>query len=288
MTRNIISNKIFYYFNLMRFNKPIGIFLLLWPTYWSLWLASKGLPDLFILLVFTIGVFLMRTAGCVINDIIDRNIDSYVFRTRDRPIANGDVTEKEAKILFFLLIFLSFMLVLILNKMVIFLSFIGFLLTLIYPFIKRFSYFPQVILGITCGWSVPMAYMAVNQSFSVECWLLFLVNIIWSIIYDTEYAMIDRNDDIKIGIKSTAIIFSKFDKLIICFLQIIMVLLLVYIGYYLNLELPYFISLILVSILFIYQQKLISNCQPSLYFKAFMNNNYVGFILFIGILLNYF
>ncbi len=281
-------NKLRAYFDLMRINKPIGFLLLLWPTYWALWLASRGLPDLFILLVFTFGVFLMRAAGCVINDFADQKFDSYVVRTRKRPLLNGDVTEKEAKILFFSLIIIAFILVLILNKMVVWLSVIGLLLAYIYPFIKRFSHFPQIILGSAFGWSIPMVYVAVTESLPLECWLLFLVNIIWSVIYDTQYAMVDRNDDIKIAVKSTAIIFSHYDKLIIGILQLAMVLVLFYIGKQLDLGIFYFASLILVLCLFTYQQKLIANRQPVLCFKAFMNNNYVGLILFIGILLNYY
>lgn len=276
------------YFRLMRIDKPIGILLLLWPTYWALWLASRGLPDLFILLVFTAGVFLMRAAGCVINDFADRKFDGYVARTKERPLPNGDVTEKEAKTLFFSLIVIAFILVLTLNKMAIWLSVIGLLLAWIYPFIKRFSHFPQIVLGAAFGWSIPMAYAEVSESLPLEGWLLFLVNIIWSIVYDTQYAMVDRNDDIKIGVKSTAIIFAGFDKLIIGILQLAMVLVLFYIGQLLDLGGFYFVSLILVLGLFTYQQKLIANRQPILCFKAFMNNNYVGLVLFIGILLNYF
>ncbi|MGP1952704.1 MAG: 4-hydroxybenzoate octaprenyltransferase [Arsenophonus sp. ET-KM2-MAG3] len=281
-------NKFRIYFRLMRFDKPIGILLLLWPTYCALWLASHGLPDLFILLIFTTGVLLMRAAGCVINDFADRKFDGYVRRTKKRPFPNGDITEKEAKILFFLLIIIAFLLVLTLNKIVIFLSVIGLLLTWIYPFIKRFSYFPQIILGAAFGWSIPMAYSAVTRSFPLECWLLFLANVIWSIVYDTQYAMVDSSDDIKIGIKSTAIIFSNFDKFIIGILQIIMVLILFYIGCQVNLGAFYFFSLILILMLFIHQQKLIANRQSKLCFKAFMNNNYVGLILFIGILMSYY
>ncbi|MFP3014307.1 MAG: 4-hydroxybenzoate octaprenyltransferase [Arsenophonus sp.] len=281
-------NKYRVYFTLMRIDKPIGILLLLWPTYWALCLSSQGFPNIFIFLVFTAGVFLMRSAGCVINDFADRKFDGHVVRTRNRPFPNGNVTKKEAKQLFFILTIVSFLLVLTFNKIVIFLSIIGFLLTYIYPFVKRFSYFPQVVLGAAFGLSIPMAYAAVSKSLPLECWLLFLVNIIWSIIYDTQYAMVDRDDDIKIGIKSTAIIFSNFDKLIIGILQLIMLYILFCISQKLDLGASYFISLILVLVIFVYQQKLIINRQPSLCFKAFMSNNYVGLFLFIGILFSYF
>ncbi len=281
-------NKWRIYFSLMRINKPIGILLLIWPTYCALWLASHGIPDFFILLIFSFGIFLMRGAGCIINDFADRKFDGCVLRTRNRPFPNREISKKEAKILFFSLIVIAFLLVLYLNVIVIFLSVIGLLLTCIYPFIKRFSHFPQIVLGAAFSWSIPMVYAEVNKSLPFEGWLLFLVNIIWSVVYDTEYAMVDRNDDIKIGLKSTAIIFSHFDKLIIGILQIIIIFMLFYMGCYLNFSIPYFISLILMLCLFIKQQRLIKNRQPELCFKAFMNNNYVGLSLFIGILLNYF
>ncbi|MGP1931420.1 MAG: UbiA family prenyltransferase, partial [Arsenophonus sp. ET-DL12-MAG3] len=194
----------------MRINKPIGILLLIWPTYCALWLASHGIPDFFILLIFSFGIFLMRGAGCIINDFADRKFDGCVSRTRNRPFPNREISKKEALILFFSLIVIAFLLVLYLNVIVIFLSVIGLLLTCIYPFIKRFSHFPQIILGAAFSWSIPMVYAEVNKSLPFEGWLLFLVNIIWSVVYDTEYAMVDRNDDIKIGLKSTAIIFSHF------------------------------------------------------------------------------
>ncbi|MGP1946518.1 MAG: UbiA family prenyltransferase, partial [Arsenophonus sp. ER-LPS3-MAG3] len=173
----------------MRINKPIGILLLIWPTYCALWLASNGIPDFFILLIFSFGIFLMRGAGCIINDFADRKFDGCVSRTKNRPFPNGEISKKEAKILFFSLIVISFLLVLYLNLIVIFLSVIGLLLTCIYPFIKRFSHFPQIVLGAAFGWSIPMVYAEVNKSLPFECWLLFLVNIIWSVVYDTEYAM---------------------------------------------------------------------------------------------------
>ncbi|MDT9587599.1 MAG: 4-hydroxybenzoate octaprenyltransferase [Candidatus Arsenophonus melophagi] len=280
-------NKYRAYFRLMRIDKPIGILLLIWPTYWGLWLASRGFPDFFIFLVFTIGAFLIRTAGCVINDLVDRKFDFYVSRTRERPLVTGDITEKEAKRLFVSLFIIAFILALSLNQMTIYLSVIGLILTLIYPFIKRFSHFPQVVLGTAFGWTIPMAYAAIIESLPLECWLLFLVNIIWSVIYDTQYAMVDRSDDIKIGIKSTAIIFARFDKLIICILQFTLLMILFYIGHLLDLNWSYFTSLILVLGLFIHQQKLIANRKPVLCFKAFKYNNYVGLVLFIGILLNF-
>ncbi|QPB80982.1 4-hydroxybenzoate octaprenyltransferase [Proteus sp. GOKU] len=276
------------YSRLMRIDKPIGALLLLWPTYWALWIAAKGFPDWHILIVFTIGVFSMRAAGCVINDFADRKIDGSVERTKNRPLPSGAVTEKESKILFIVLVLLSFALVLTLNTMTIWLSVAGLALAWFYPFVKRFSNLPQLILGMAFGWSIPMGFAAVSESLPLVCWLLFLVNIVWSIVYDTQYAMVDRNDDIKIGVKSTAILFGRYDKIIIGILQLVMLALLVGIGILLNLKGIYYWSLLLVTALFIYQQKLIAERERAPCFQAFMNNNYVGFVLFAGILFSYF
>ncbi|MEX3025786.1 4-hydroxybenzoate octaprenyltransferase [Proteus sp. STS61-E] len=276
------------YSRLMRIDKPIGALLLLWPTYWALWIAAKGFPDWHILIVFTIGVFSMRAAGCVINDFADRKIDGSVERTKNRPLPSGAVTEKESKILFIVLVILSFALVLTLNTMTIWLSVAGLALAWFYPFVKRFSNLPQLILGMAFGWSIPMGFAAVSESLPLVCWLLFLVNIVWSVVYDTQYAMVDRNDDIKIGVKSTAILFGRYDKIIIGILQLVMLALLVGIGILLNLKGIYYWSLLLVTALFIYQQKLIAERERAPCFQAFMNNNYVGFVLFAGILFSYF
>lgn len=276
------------YSRLMRIDKPIGALLLLWPTYWALWIAAKGFPDWHILIVFTIGVFSMRAAGCVINDFADRKIDGSVERTKNRPLPSGAVTEKESKILFIVLVLLSFGLVLTLNTMTIWLSVAGLALAWFYPFVKRFSNLPQLILGMAFGWSIPMGFAAVSESLPLACWLLFLVNIIWSVVYDTQYAMVDRDDDIKIGVKSTAILFGRYDKIIIGILQLVMLALLVGIGILLNMKGIYYWSLLLVTALFIYQQKLIAERERAPCFQAFMNNNYVGFVLFAGILFSYF
>ncbi|MBG3013593.1 4-hydroxybenzoate octaprenyltransferase [Proteus faecis] len=276
------------YSRLMRIDKPIGALLLLWPTYWALWIAAKGFPDWHILIVFTIGVFSMRAAGCVINDFADRKIDGSVERTKNRPLPSGAVTEKESKILFIVLVLLSFALVLTLNTMTIWLSVAGLALAWFYPFVKRFSNLPQLILGMAFGWSIPMGFAAVSESLPLVCWLLFFVNIVWSVVYDTQYAMVDRNDDIKIGVKSTAILFGRYDKIIIGILQLVMLALLVGIGILLDLKGIYYWSLLLVTALFIYQQKLIAERERAPCFQAFMNNNYVGFVLFAGILFSYF
>ncbi|WP_193015483.1 4-hydroxybenzoate octaprenyltransferase [Proteus sp. FME41] len=276
------------YSRLMRIDKPIGALLLLWPTYWALWIAAKGFPDWHILIVFTIGVFSMRAAGCVINDFADRKIDGSVERTKNRPLPSGAVTEKESKILFIVLVLLSFGLVLTLNTMTIWLSVAGLALAWFYPFVKRFSHLPQLILGMAFGWSIPMGFAAVSESLPLACWLLFLVNIVWSVVYDTQYAMVDRNDDLKIGVKSTAILFGRYDKIIIGIFQLVMLALLVGIGVLLNLKGIYYWSLLLITALFIYQQKLIAERERAPCFQAFMNNNYVGFVLFAGILFSYF
>lgn len=224
------------YSRLMRTDRPIGSLLLLWPTYWALWIAARGVPDWHILIIFTIGVFSMRAAGCVINDFADRKFDGSVERTKNRPLPRGDVTEKEAKILFAVLVLVSFGLVLTLNTMTIWLSVAGLALAWIYPFVKRVSHLPQVVLGAAFGWSIPMAFAAVSESLPAVCWLLFAVNIIWSVIYDTQYAMVDRNDDLKIGVKSTAILFGRFDKIIIGILQLVMILMLLWTGMMANLS----------------------------------------------------
>lgn len=276
------------YSRLMRIDKPIGSLLLLWPTYWALWIAAKGFPDWHILIVFTIGVFSMRAAGCVINDFADRKIDGNVERTKNRPLPSGAVTEKESKIIFVVLVLFSFGLVLTLNTMTIWLSVAGLALAWFYPFVKRFSNLPQLILGMAFGWSIPMGFAAVSESLPLVCWLLFLVNIVWSVVYDTQYAMVDRDDDLKIGVKSTAVLFGRYDKIIIGILQLVMLVLLAGIGVLLNLKGIYYWSLLLVTALFIYQQKLIAERERAPCFQAFMNNNYVGFVLFAGILFSYF
>lgn len=275
------------YSRLMRIDRPIGSLLLLWPTYWALWIAAQGTPSLFIFIVFTVGVFLMRAAGCVINDFADRHFDGHVERTKHRPLPSGDVTEKEAKILFISLVGLSFLLVLTLNSMTIWLSIAGLALAWIYPFVKRVSHLPQLVLGAAFGWSIPMGFSAVSESLPLVCWLLFLVNILWSVIYDTQYAMVDRSDDLKIGVKSTAILFGQYDKLIIGILQAVMIGILVSIGLLAELGVTYYISLLLSLALFVYQQKLMVDRERAPCFKAFMNNNYIGFILFVGIVLSY-
>lgn len=274
------------YCRLMRIDKPIGSLLLLWPTYWALWLAGGQVPSLKLLVVFTLGVFFMRAAGCVVNDFADRRVDGHVKRTAQRPLPSGAVTEKESKALFVILVLISFGLVLTLNAMTIWLSVAGLALAWVYPFMKRFTHLPQVVLGMAFGWSIPMAYAAVSESLPLSCWLLFLANICWTVAYDTQYAMVDRDDDLKIGIKSTAILFGRFDKLIIGLLQLATLLLMVWIGYLNQLSGAYYWGILLAGALFIHQQKLIAQRERMPCFQAFLNNNYAGLVLFIGIVLS--
>ncbi|AIN46911.1 4-hydroxybenzoate octaprenyltransferase [Candidatus Palibaumannia cicadellinicola] len=271
---------------LMRIDKPIGLLLLLWPTLWALWLASNGFPHLSTLTVFILGVFFMRSAGCVINDFADRQIDGYVKRTRCRPLPSGTVREREAKLLFVALISVSLALVLTLNTMTIALSVVALALAFIYPFMKRYTYLPQLVLGIAFSWSIPMAFISVRHCLPVCCWLLFLANITWTIAYDTQYAMVDRDDDLRIGVKSTAIFFGRFDRLMIGLSQTITLFLLGIIGWQMALGYLFYIALVGVSVLFAWQQKLMNCRNRQAYFQAFLNNNYVGMLIFIGILLS--
>lgn len=287
---NILINKekFYVYCRLMRINNPIGALLLLWPTLWALWLAAGKVPDTKIVIIFVLGVFLMRAAGCVVNDYADRHIDGHVKRTAYRPLPCGKISEKECKILFAVLITLSFGLVLTLNRMTIWLSLAALALAWIYPFMKRITHLPQVVLGIAFGWSIPMGFAAVSESLPLICWLLLLANICWTVAYDTQYAMVDRHDDLKIGVKSTAVLFGQHDKWIIGLLQLITLLLLLVVGYLAKLTETYYWSILLVGALFIHQQALITHRQQDQCFRAFLNNNYVGLVLFLGIFLSYY
>ncbi|MEB6379456.1 4-hydroxybenzoate octaprenyltransferase [Leclercia adecarboxylata] len=287
MEWSLTQNKLLAYHRLMRTDKPIGALLLLWPTLWALWVATPGLPPLWILAVFVAGVWLMRAAGCVVNDYADRKFDGHVKRTANRPLPSGDVTEKEARTLFVVLILLSFLLVLTLNTMTILLSVAALALAWVYPFMKRYTHLPQVVLGAAFGWSIPMAFAAVSESVPLSCWLMFLANILWAVAYDTQYAMVDRDDDLKIGIKSTAILFGRQDKLIIGILQIAVLGLMVAIGYLNQLNGAFYAAVAAAGVLFIYQQKLIANREREACFKAFLNNNYVGLVLFLGLAVSY-
>jgi 4-hydroxybenzoate polyprenyltransferase len=275
------------YLKLMRVDRPIGFFLLLWPALWSLWLAAEGVPSIKNLVIFVLGCFLMRSAGCVINDYADRNIDKHVKRTKDRPLASGLLTEMEAVDLFILLSALAFVLVLFTNWFTVLLSVGGLLLAACYPFMKRYTYFPQVVLGAAFSWSVVMAYAAETNTLPKEVWLIYVAVTVWTVCYDTFYAMVDRDDDLAIGVKSTAILFGDFDRLITAILQMFVVFVLMLIGYRFQLGIIYYFSTIIVAALFAYQQLLIQDRKREDCFKAFLNNNWVGAAVFVGIVLDY-
>lgn len=287
MERSLRPNKLLAYHQLMRTDKPIGALLLLWPTLWALWVAAPGVPPLWILAVFVAGVWLMRAAGCVVNDYADRKFDGHVKRTANRPLPSGAVSEKEARILFAVLVLLSFLLVLTLNTMTILLSVAGLALAWVYPFMKRYTHLPQVVLGAAFGWSIPMAFAAVSESLPLSCWLMLLANILWAVAYDTQYAMVDRDDDVKIGIKSTAILFGENDRLIIGILQACVLVLMAVIGWLNGLHWEFYWSILIAGALFVYQHKLIRNRERGPCFQAFLNNNYVGLVLFIGLAMSY-
>jgi len=272
---------------LIRLDRPIGIYLLLWPTLWALWIAAKGTPDTLVLFVFVAGVFLMRSAGCAINDYADRDIDPHVERTKDRPLAAGRVTSKETLIVFASLSLTAFTLVLFMNALTIYMSFVGVLLAASYPFAKRFHYMPQVHLGAAFGWAAPMAFTAQANEITVVTWLIFMATVLWATAYDTMYAMADREDDLKIGVKSTAILFGNADKLIIGLLQALLIFDLILIGNASKLGLYYYLGLGLASGLAIYQQFLIKDRDKQKCIQAFLNNNWFGLVVFGGIFLDY-
>jgi 4-hydroxybenzoate polyprenyltransferase len=275
------------YAQLTRLDKPIGIFLLLWPTLIALWIAAEGWPDPLVLFVFVMGVILMRSAGCAINDYADRHIDGKVARTKQRPLASGKITEKETLLVFSLLSITAFILVLFMNELTIWMSLGGIFLAASYPFMKRYHYLPQVHLGAAFGWSAPMAYTAQANEITAITWLIFLATILWATAYDTMYAMVDYDDDIKIGVKSTAILFGNQDKLIIGIIQILLILNLLLIGHRAELSGFYYLGVTAASIFAVYQQYLIKDRKHELCFKAFLNNNWFGLVLFIGVFLDY-
>lgn len=284
-----MQKKLRYYSQLIRLDRPIGIYLLLWPTLWGLWVASQGIPTLKLLIIFILGVILMRSAGCAINDYADREIDQYVERTKLRPLAAGKITAKEALGVFTVLSLVAFFLVLQLNVNTILLSFVAVILAASYPFMKRFHSLPQLHLGAAFAWAIPMAFTAVtNTPPPLEAWLLFIATLLWTIAYDTMYALSDKEDDLKIGVKSSAILFGQYDKLIIACLQLATLLTLSWAGYIIGFGVYYFTSLVIVTLLFIYQHKMIKDREPIHCFHAFLHNNWVGMAIFIGIFIDYF
>lgn len=270
-----------------RMNKPIGTYLLLWPTYWALWIASDGWPNLHLLAVFSLGVFVMRSAGCVINDIADMKVDGEVERTKNRPLIIGLISKDEAISLFGVLIGIALGLVLTLSWPTIYLSVIALLLAASYPFMKRYTQLPQVALGAAFSWGIIMAFSEAQGEIPLIAWLLFIANVLWTVAYDTMYAMVDRDDDLKIGVKSTAILFGEHDKRIIGFLQLLVLGLLFTIGDILAFGWPYQLSLVISAGLFSYQQILISNREREKCFQAFLHNHWVGMVVFVGIFIEY-
>ncbi|MEA3304131.1 MAG: 4-hydroxybenzoate octaprenyltransferase [Pseudomonadota bacterium] len=276
------------YSELIRLNRPIGILLLLWPGLWALWIAGEGEPTWWIVLVFIAGTALMRSAGCAINDYADRDLDGHVQRTIARPIASGRVSPREALAVAAILALLAFMLVLLLNYNTILMSFVAVALAAIYPFMKRYTHMPQLVLGMAFGWAIPMAFTALTNQVPAVAWVLFVATVVWALIYDTMYAMVDRIDDLKVGIKSTAILFGSYDRLIIGLLQLLMLGLLLWAGSLVGRGGWYWLGVGMAALLFLYQQWLIRKREPDACFKAFLNNNYVGMVVFAGLFLDYF
>lgn len=271
------------FIQLARLDRPIGIYLLLWPTLWALWLAAEGIPSVDNLVVFILGVVLTRSAGCVVNDYADRHFDGHVKRTRQRPLVTGKITPKEALIYAASLFLVAFLLVLTTNALTIYLSFAALLLASAYPFAKRHTYLPQVVLGAAFGWSIPMAFAAETDTLTTQTWLLFTANLLWTVAYDTQYAMVDRDDDLQIGIKSTAILFGEMDNLMIGCFQTFTLIAMVMVGLQLELAWPFYVSLVAAAAGFTHQQWLTRNRERDPCFKAFLSNHWVGAAIFLGL-----
>lgn len=280
-------NQLNAYIRLTRLDKPVGIYLLLWPTLWALVAAAQGIPEWSLLLIFTLGVVVMRSAGCVINDYADRKVDGHVKRTNARPLVDGSLTGKQAITAFFVLLFVALILVLFLNYQTILLSFVAVFLAAIYPFMKRYTHLPQLFLGAAFSWAIPMAFMATVENIPVVAWWLFAANLLWTVAYDTLYAMVDRDDDLKIGVKSTAILFGRFDKLIVFALQLLMLGCCFQAGILLSLQPVYFMTLGLSLGLFITHQISIKNRERDACFAAFKQNHYVGLLILFGLVVSY-
>jgi 4-hydroxybenzoate polyprenyltransferase len=274
------------YWVLTRLHKPIGILLLLWPMYWALWIASHGNPDILVFTVFTLGVVLMRSAGCVINDYADRRVDPHVSRTKLRPIATGQVTPGEALQLFAVLLLLSFLLVLLMNSLTIWLSAGAVFLAVLYPFMKRYTHLPQVFLGMAFGWAIPMVYAAQTNSLPPIAWLLFIAAVLWAVVYDTMYAIVDREDDLKIGVKSTAILFGELDKVLIGVFQLLFFVTLFVVGQKANLGVFYYVGVCVAVLFALYHQWLMKDRDPAMCMRAFLNNNWLGLVIFVAIVID--
>lgn len=281
------SAKLPAYIELTRFDRPIGIFLLLWPTLTALWIAAEGFPDFDLLLIFIAGTTVMRAAGCCVNDFADYNIDGKVSRTEKRPLARGALTRQDALNCFIALSVIGFGLVLLTNQLTVLLSFGAILVIALYPFMKRFTNLPQLVLGVAFSMGILMAFTAQTESLPSAVFLLFVANALWTVAYDTEYAMVDREFDKEIGVKSTAILFGEADKMMIGMLQGMFIIAMWLAGRRFEMDAPYFVSLFIAIGLLIYQQYLIKDRSPGNCFRAFLNNNWVGAVIFVGVLLNY-
>jgi len=282
-----VQRRVMPYIQLMRLDRPIGILLLLWPTLSALWIAAEGLPDITVLVVFILGVILMRSAGCAINDFADREIDGSVWRTQNRPLATGELTARQAIYVFIGMALVAFILVSLLNTLTIWLSLGGVFLAATYPFMKRYTYFPQIYLGMAFGWAIPMAFAAQTNSVPVMAWLLFLANIIWTTMYDTFYAMADREDDLLAGVKSTAVLFGDDDLIIQGMMQVAYIFVMVLIGVQLEMSFIFYLGLCVAGGLFAYQQFLAKDRQPQRCLQAFLNNNWVGLAIFLSLVIHY-
>lgn len=275
------------YWELMRFHRPIGILLLLWPTWWALWLAAEGFPDIHLLIIFTLGVIIMRAAGCIINDIADRDFDKHVARTQQRPLATGALTLNQAKQAFVIALVIAFLLVLFTNTLTICLAFVAAALACTYPFMKRYTHLPQVILGAAFSMSIPMAFAAQTNTLEPVIVLVYVTSLLWTVVYDTFYGMTDREYDKRIGIKSTAILFEGNERLITGSLQCLVFIGLWLMGQRFDLGAFYYVSIVIAAGMMVYHQHLISAHQPDAYFKAFSHNQWLGLCVFVGIFLHY-
>ena len=284
---NRLNPRAWDFIQLTRMDKPIGIYLLLWPTLWALWIAAKGVPSLSNLLIFVFGVILTRAAGCVINDFADRKVDGHVKRTEQRPMASGKISSKEALVFFALLMGLSFLLVLCTNAPTIWLSFGALGLAATYPFMKRYTYYPQVVLGAAFSWGIPMAFTAETGSLPAAAWLLYIANLLWTVGYDTYYAMTDREDDLKIGVKSTAILFGDADRVIILSLQGLALGCLLLAGSHFELGGWFHLGLLGAAACFVWEFWYTRDRDPQRCFKAFLHNHWAGLSIFVGIVLDY-
>lgn len=284
---NRLNPRAWDFIQLSRMDKPIGIYLLLWPTLWALWIAAQGVPSLSNLLIFVFGVILTRAGGCVINDFADRKIDGHVRRTEQRPLASGKISAKEALVFFAVLMAISFVLVLCTNAATVWLSLGGLALAASYPFMKRYTYYPQVVLGAAFSWGMPMAFTAETGSLPATAWLLFIANLLWTVGYDTYYAMTDREDDLKIGVKSTAILFGDADRLIILSLQGLALGCLLLAGGRFELGGWFHLGLLAAAACFIWEFWYTRNRDPQRCFKAFLHNHWAGLAIFVGIVADY-